>query len=310
MEKKTQVRLLCLFLLMVVLLVMPLVLHKARGPAKKPPKEPNSIAVPIDIPRTLVPTQKGLTKEGIIALTNKARSENGGLPPLSENAQLNAIASARLKDMFDRQYFGHVAPNGEAVTDVAHKVGYPYRVLSENIASGMFGSDEKIVEGWMQSPGHRKNILLANIAEIGVAVGKGKLDGRDTWIGVQVFGAQSPSLSTEESSKNLCTKPDSSLLEAVEAAQSELNRLNDSASALRDRLETDKSEFQSPDPGGPYWKVKERTEARKVLIREHNERVNRYNRLVAEISNKQSQLQESIARYNGEVEQYNECMRR
>src|SRR5512137_1100292 len=130
MDKKAQGRLLCLLLLMIAVLVLPLILHKAGGPAKKPSDKPISVPIPTNIPRTLIPGQIDLlTKEGVIALTNKARNDNGGLPPLSENAQLNVIASARLKDMFDRQYFGHVSPNGEAVTDVAHRVGYPYRVL-------------------------------------------------------------------------------------------------------------------------------------------------------------------------------------
>ncbi|MBA4391986.1 MAG: hypothetical protein C0407_00370, partial [Desulfobacca sp.] len=85
-----------------------------------------------------------LTVQGIIFYTNKAREEIGGLPPLSENSLLNTIAAERLKDMFEKQYFAHQSPSGEAVTDVAYRIGYQYKILAENIGLGL-NSDEKMV---------------------------------------------------------------------------------------------------------------------------------------------------------------------
>jgi uncharacterized protein YkwD len=134
------------------------------------------------------PLQWGLTKNGIIAQTNKARQENGALPSLSENFLLNAIAEERLKDMFKNQYFSHYPPSGENFTELASRFGYAYSRLAENIASGVYRNDEKIVDGWMLSPGHRANILSSDVSEIGVAVGKGYLKGNETWISVQIFG--------------------------------------------------------------------------------------------------------------------------
>jgi uncharacterized protein YkwD len=134
------------------------------------------------------PLQWGLTKSGVIAQTNKARQENGALPSLSENVLLNAIAEERLKDMFKNQYFSHYPPSGENFTELAIRFGYKYNRLAENIASGEYRNDEKVVDGWMQSPGHRTNILSSEVSEIGVAVGKGYLKGNETWIGVQIFG--------------------------------------------------------------------------------------------------------------------------
>jgi len=134
------------------------------------------------------PLQWGLTKNGIIAQTNKARQENGALPSLSENFLLNAIAEERLKDMFKNQYFSHYPPSGENFMELAIRFGYKYNRLAENIISGEYRNDEKVVDGWMQSPGHRANILSSEVNEMGVAVGKGYLKGNETWIGVQIFG--------------------------------------------------------------------------------------------------------------------------
>ena len=134
------------------------------------------------------PLQWGLTKNGVIAQTNKARRENGDLPLLVENQMLNIIAEKRLKDMFKNQYFSHYPPSGETYTELASRFGYAYSRLAENIASGVYKNDEKIIDGWMLSPGHRANILSSDVSEIGVAVEKGFLKGQETWIGVQIFG--------------------------------------------------------------------------------------------------------------------------
>lgn len=66
------------------------------------------------------------------------------------------------------------------------------------IRSGSFLTNQKIVNGWMQSPGHRKNLLSGKFEEIGVAVVKGRLEGDETWIAVQVFGRQSPAVREEK----------------------------------------------------------------------------------------------------------------
>ncbi len=134
------------------------------------------------------PLQWGLTKNGVISQTNKARQENGSLPLLAENQLLDAIAEERLNDMFKNQYFSHYPPSGETYTELATRFGYTYSRLAENIASGVYRNDEKIIDTWMQSPGHRANILSSDVSEIGVAVRKGFLKGQETWIGVQIFG--------------------------------------------------------------------------------------------------------------------------
>jgi hypothetical protein len=60
--------------------------------------------------------------------------------------------------------------------------------LGENLALGDFNGDQGLVNAWMASPGHRANILNKNYSEIGVAVGRADMNGRETWLAVQHFG--------------------------------------------------------------------------------------------------------------------------
>ncbi len=143
------------------------------------------------------PLQEDLTSSEVLRLTNVTRSEHG-IPELKESFLLNAVAVDRARDMFEKQYFDHVSPTGEKAADIAQKVGYRYKMIGENIAAGAFITNQKIINGWMQSPGHRKNLLSGQFEEIGVAVVKGRLEGDETWIAVQVFGRQSPAVREEK----------------------------------------------------------------------------------------------------------------
>ena len=143
---------------------------------------------------TSVPYQEVLDQNTIINLTNKARALNG-LSHLNENPLLNTIAEKRAEDMFEKQYFDHVSPFGEKASDIAQRVGYRYKTIGENIASGRFVTNQKVIDGWMQSPGHRKNILSTDVEDLGAAIIKGNMHGEETCIAVQIFGLQSTSLS-------------------------------------------------------------------------------------------------------------------
>jgi uncharacterized protein YkwD len=90
--------------------------------------------------------------------------------------------------MFENQYFAHESPTGEKVSDLAKKFGYDFLLIGENLAMGNFSSDEDLVLAWMESPGHRENILNEKYQEIGVAVKKGIFEGKEVWIAVQHFG--------------------------------------------------------------------------------------------------------------------------
>ncbi|MFZ1036920.1 MAG: CAP domain-containing protein, partial [Smithella sp.] len=165
-----------------------------------------------------------LTKDAIITLTNNARVQSG-LPPLKENQILDAIAESRANDMLEKQYFAHVSPTGQQVSDMAQSAGYRYEVIAENIGSGDFYTNQKIIDNWMQSPGHRRNILSAEVEDIGAAVLKGKMKGVETYITVQIFGLQSPPVS-----EHTCVAPSKSLLNDIDLKKAEIETLRDQLS--------------------------------------------------------------------------------
>ncbi len=104
----------------------------------------------------------------------------------------------------------------------------------KNTASGIFFTNQKIVNGWMQSPGHRKNILSPAIKEIGVSVMKGRMVKRN-WVAVQIFGPQSPAVSTKT-----CTLPSQRLMHEIEIKKAELRGINERLDSLRKELDSEK----------------------------------------------------------------------
>ena len=106
--------------------------------------------------------------EAVVDQMNRERASHG-LPPLRINDTLSAAALDRIDDMFAKHYFSHVSPDGLEPWTWADKRGYDYRQMGENLAVG-YPTAESIVDGWMHSPGHRKNVLNSAFEEVGVAV--------------------------------------------------------------------------------------------------------------------------------------------
>lgn len=102
----------------------------------------------------------------MIDLTNQRRAENG-CPPLAANDRLHAAALGHSVDMATQDYFSHTSRDGSSMSDRIDRQGYAWRRLAENIAAG-YPSPEAVVEGWMNSSGHRANILNCDLTEIGV----------------------------------------------------------------------------------------------------------------------------------------------
>lgn len=119
----------------------------------------------------------------VVTLTNIERAQHG-LRPLSTHARLTAIAQTHSEDMVRRSFFSHRNPDGKQVWHRATAMGYPYRKVAENIAAGQRTAAE-VVQGWMDSPGHRANILDGELTQIGVGYALGGRYGT-TW--TQVFG--------------------------------------------------------------------------------------------------------------------------
>jgi uncharacterized protein YkwD len=132
--------------------------------------------------------KQDITAEAIIRLTNQERAERS-TPVLQTNKLLSQAAQRRLEDMLQKRYFAHTSPTGEDVADIADSLNYGYSRIGENLARGNFKSAADVVSFWLKSPQHRKNMLSRGYKDIGVAVARERVDGRDFWQAVQVFGS-------------------------------------------------------------------------------------------------------------------------
>ena len=109
-------------------------------------------------------------EQEVFDLVNQIREENG-LEPFVYNETLAETARAHSQDMIDRNFFDHTNPDGKSPFDRMRDNGLSYSMAAENIAVG-YPSPEAVVEGWMNSEGHRANIL-GNCEELGVGLALG-----------------------------------------------------------------------------------------------------------------------------------------
>ncbi len=105
-------------------------------------------------------------EEQVAVLVNEQRAANG-LAPLTLNYALSNVARAKSQDMHDNNYFSHTSPTYGSPFDMITSFGISYRAAGENIAMG-YATPEAVVNAWMNSPGHRANILNASFQQIGV----------------------------------------------------------------------------------------------------------------------------------------------
>jgi len=119
-----------------------------------------------------------------IQLVNKER-EKMGLPTLVEDPELNQIAFVKAQDMVMHNYFEHESPLYGAPWDMAEGFGYTYRTFGENIAHG-YKNSSNVVTAWMNSEGHRANILNEKYTNIGVGIA---LDSNKNYYYVHMFSS-------------------------------------------------------------------------------------------------------------------------
>ena len=112
-----------------------------------------------------------LSVETLIADMNRERAANG-LAPLRLNNLLALAAEDRLHDLFAKHYFEHVSPDGIDPFSWVDKRGYRYTEVGENLAVG-YNTSALVVDGWMNSPAHRENVLKREFDEIGIAISAG-----------------------------------------------------------------------------------------------------------------------------------------
>jgi uncharacterized protein YkwD len=125
----------------------------------------------------------GTEDEQVVALVNAERAR-AGCDPVHADPKLATAALAHSEDMIDNDYFDHTSPEGESPWDRAVAAGYD-QPTGENIATGQEDA-ATVMDAWMNSPGHRANILNCASRAIGVGLAR---DTEDTTYWTQMFGA-------------------------------------------------------------------------------------------------------------------------
>jgi uncharacterized protein YkwD len=128
--------------------------------------QPTPTTQPVAQTSTEVSPGFGEFERQVIELTNQERTSRG-LAPLSMNLKLNVSAEKHSQDMATQNYFSHQGLNGSQPWDRMGVEGYSYSRAAENIAFGQ-KTPQQVVTSWMNSAGHRQNILNANLKDIGV----------------------------------------------------------------------------------------------------------------------------------------------
>lgn len=109
-----------------------------------------------------------MSASSLLAGTNQQRAANG-LGALAINATLNQAAQAKANDMVVNDYWAHTSPTGVTPWYWFSNVGYSYQTAGENLAYG-FTSSSDTITGWMNSPGHKANILNGSFQEVGFGI--------------------------------------------------------------------------------------------------------------------------------------------
>ncbi len=218
-----------------------------------------------------------LSSKTVIQLTNAERTKVGtGI--LKENALLNKAAESKIDDMFAGQYFEHVSPTGKGPADIIEKTGYAYIVVGENLAEGAFESNAELIAGWMNSPGHRENILNSKYTEIGVAVRQGIYKDAKVWMAVQEFGKPLKD----------CPEINPELKATITENEAQIHLRQDQLQAMNIEM----ADAQRRGDATTY-----------------NAMVPKYNEFVAQINQLIEKTKLLVATYNAQVQNFNTCIK-
>lgn len=124
------------------------------------------IPAEVQTTETTAPTPSSNYEERVAQLVNIEREKNG-LKPLTFDPSISNVARVKSKDMADNNYFAHQSPTYGSAGDMLRNFGINWSAWGENIASGQ-DTPEEVVNAWMNSEGHRANILSPNFNKIGV----------------------------------------------------------------------------------------------------------------------------------------------
>ena len=126
-----------------------------------------------------------ITPDNVLRLMNGYRAERG-LPPLRQDARLTRAAQDRMRDMADGGWWSHESPDGVSPFVWLTARDYPFAFAGENLACG-FETARLLVSSWMESRGHRENILGTQFDDCGIAIIEGSTRGPATGKSVVVL---------------------------------------------------------------------------------------------------------------------------
>lgn len=216
----------------------------------------------------------------ILKYTNEERQKKS-LDDLVPNYTLDEIAAQRVDDLFTNQYFEHDSPDGKSAPDLAKEEGYQYLLIGENLALGNFAGDKGIVEAWMDSAGHRANILNGKYKELGVSQRRGNFNGNQVTIAVQIFAKPLAD----------CSKPNPQTQILITNSTASIKELQAQAKVMYETLDNLKN---NPTVDKSYY----------------NQKIQEYNYFAKNINEAVINLKNLVDQYNLQVSQYNSCIYR
>ncbi len=219
-------------------------------------------------------TDGAFTVQAIVDATNRERMR-AGLTPLRVDVGLNRMASQKVDNMIRYDYFDHVSPQGVDLKMLAEQAGYRYILIGENLAYGNFADPQAIVDAWMDSPGHRANILHTGYTHIGVGLRQARFRGIDAWVAVQEFSVPA----------DTCPQPSQAMSGQIASQRVQLETLQQDIEALDTQL----SGMSPSDPA-------------------YAQRVAEYNALVVELRALAEAHNASVASYNESVREHRACV--
>ena len=156
-------------------------------PQQKPESTPSTPSTNPEQKPESTPEQKPSTdfssyQQQVLDLVNAERTKRG-ISALTLDSNLSNVATKKSQDMVNKNYFDHTSPTYGSPFDMMKQFGISYRTAGENIAKGQ-KTPQEVVTAWMNSEGHRKNILNPNFTNLGVGIAK---DSKGTTYWTQMF---------------------------------------------------------------------------------------------------------------------------
>ena len=157
------------------------------NPQQKPESTPSTPSTNPEQKPESTPEQKPSTdfssyQQQVLDLVNAERTKRG-ISALTLDSNLSSVATKKSQDMVNKNYFDHTSPTYGSPFDMMKQFGISYRTAGENIAKGQ-KTPQEVVTAWMNSEGHRKNILNPNFTNLGVGIAK---DSKGTTYWTQMF---------------------------------------------------------------------------------------------------------------------------